>query len=155
MTRRRAKGCSWMVPGDARDSSSCRRWTVIQLVSTGGGDSGRSLPRAVAPFAGVGACRARASPDNAIGWIFLWAAIAAGIAALAELSMPDHWACDSGHGRRSWAGRRPRTETSRGPPASSVPSTFAPTALPGRSPAVATLATGGMVRAARASPLRS
>jgi hypothetical protein len=41
-------------------------------------------------FAGVGALIASRHPDNAIGWIFLWAAVTAGIAALAG-AYANHW----------------------------------------------------------------
>ncbi len=41
-------------------------------------------------FAGVGALIASRHPDNAIGWIFLWAAVSAGIAALAG-AYANHW----------------------------------------------------------------
>jgi len=41
-------------------------------------------------FAGVGTLIASRHPDNAIGWIFLWAAVTAGIAALAG-AYANHW----------------------------------------------------------------
>ena len=41
-------------------------------------------------FAGVGALIASRHPDNAIGWLFLWAAVSAGIAALAG-AYAHHW----------------------------------------------------------------
>ncbi len=41
-------------------------------------------------FAGVGALIASRHTDNAIGWIFLWAAVSAGIAALAG-AYANHW----------------------------------------------------------------
>jgi len=62
-----------------------------------GGDRGSVYLWAIAiTFAGVGLLIASRHPDNAIGRIFLWAAVTAGIAALAG-SYTEHW-LDSGDG---------------------------------------------------------
>jgi hypothetical protein len=47
-------------------------------------------------FSGVGALIASRQPDNAIGWLFLWAGVAAAIGSLAS-SYADYWV-DSGDG---------------------------------------------------------
>ena len=69
----------------------------IFAVANGNGDRGDVFLWAITiTFAGVGSLIASRHPDNAIGRIFLWAAITAGIAAVAG-SYADHWV-DSGDG---------------------------------------------------------
>jgi hypothetical protein len=69
----------------------------IFALATGGGGSIDVFIWAIAiTFAGVGSLIASRHPDNAIGRIFLWAAITAGIASLAS-SYANHWV-DSGDG---------------------------------------------------------
>ncbi|HEX6652081.1 MAG TPA: hypothetical protein VF072_05010 [Thermoleophilaceae bacterium] len=69
----------------------------IFAVANGDGDRGDVFLWAITiTFAGVGSLIASRHPDNAIGRIFLWAAITAGIAGVAG-SYADHWV-DSGDG---------------------------------------------------------
>ena len=95
MTRRRAK----RLPGWCLATLAILLMSAGEIfaLSTGGGDSGDLFLWAITlTFAGVGSVIASRHPDNAIGRIFLWAAITAGIAALAG-SYADHWV-DSGDG---------------------------------------------------------
>ena len=95
MTRRRAK----RLPGWCLATLAILLMSAGEIfaLSTGGGDSGDLFLWAITlTFAGVGSVIASRHPNNAIGRIFLWAAITAGIAALAG-SYADHWV-DSGDG---------------------------------------------------------
>jgi hypothetical protein len=68
-----------------------------------GVDTGNLFIWAIAlVFAGVGALIASRLPDNAIGWIFLAAGVAAGLGALAH-SFADHWI--DGNGGPDWLGK--------------------------------------------------
>jgi hypothetical protein len=72
--------------------------TVLSLTTPNGISRGNEiLPlmvRAIAiVFAGVGGLIATRQPDNAIGWLFLGAAVAAGVAGLAS-SYADYWVED-------------------------------------------------------------
>jgi hypothetical protein len=72
--------------------------TVLSLSTGNGVSRGNEIfPLVVGAiaivFAGVGALIAMRQPDNAIGWLFLGAGVAAGIAGLAS-SYADHWVDD-------------------------------------------------------------
>jgi hypothetical protein len=63
---------------------------------TDGGSSGVFIWAIAVTFAGVGALIASRHPDNTIGWLFLWAAVSAGIGYCAG-AYAEHW-LDSGDG---------------------------------------------------------
>jgi hypothetical protein len=69
---------------------------IFALAIGGGGSNDVFLWAITITFAGVGGLVASRHPDNAIGRIFLWAAITAGIASLAG-SYADYWV-DNGDG---------------------------------------------------------
>jgi hypothetical protein len=69
---------------------------IFALAIGGGGSNDVFLWAITITFAGVGGLVASRLPDNAIGRIFLWAAITAGIASLAG-SYADYWV-DNGDG---------------------------------------------------------
>ncbi len=94
-------------------------------------------------FAGVGAMIATRHPGNAIGWIFLSVAVTAGLAEVAH-AYADYWVGGNGG---SEALARPRRGTGPLWTLSSCPRR-PPPAVPGRPPALSTLAADRMVRRA-------